>query len=191
MVFIRLTPAQATGVHGWGARLKTTLTWHDIVENDDIDFDLLLRLGLFPRDLKRLQEDPLQWVRYAGCRAQHAVDMLPWPAHPIEHLNGDLSDLIGLRATGKQLRAMGVTYEQLCGIGMTPETMRLIGLTFQGWVELGMSHADTLNHFTDAQLSRVFQMTRTAVNASFRTTAAAIHPAVSHTSAYGSGRTPR
>jgi hypothetical protein len=177
MVFIRLTPAQSTGIHGWGPRLKTTLNWQDIVENEDIDFDALLRVDLAPRDLRRLQEDPMLWVRHAGCRAHHAIHMLPWPAHPIEHLGGDLSDLIGLRATGKQLRAMGVTYAHLCNIGMTPETMRLMGLTFQGWVDLGLTQADTAQHFTDAQLSRVFQMTRTAVNASFRTVVVTRTPA--------------
>lgn len=168
MVFLRLTPAQSTGIHGWGPRLKTTLTWADVAEHEDIDFDLLLQMGLEPRDLHRLQEDVQLWVRHAGVRPAHMLHMLPWPAHPLDHLGGDLSDIMALRPTSRQLRTMGVTYPQLRDAGMTPETMRLLGITFQGWIDLGLTHAHTRAHFTDAQLGRVFQMTRQSVDASFR-----------------------
>lgn len=166
-MYIKLTPAQSTGVHGWGVRLKTTLTWEDIAENEDIDFDLLMRLEVSPRELRRLNPVVSDWVRFAGCRAAHAKDMLPWPANPILDLGGDLADVINLKATSKELRAMGVTYDQLRDVGLIPMTMPLLGLTFQGWIDVGLRLEHTQKHFTDAQIGRLFQLTRSAVNASF------------------------
>lgn len=168
-MFIRLGPAQSTRVHGWGDKLKTTLTWRDVEDREDIDFDLLMSANVDPRELKRLNPDTRAWVQHAGCRAQHAKEMLAWPAHPLLDLGGDLSDIIALRATSKQLKQMGVTYRQLRDVGLTPETMRLMNLNFQGWIDMGMTNDDTVNHFTDAQLGRVFLLTRAAVSASFRT----------------------
>lgn len=170
-MFIRLSPAQSTRVHGWGDRLKTTLTWRDIEDREDIDFDLLLGADVDPKELKRMNPEVRLWVQHAGCGAQHAKDMLAWPAHPLLDLGGDLSDIIALRATGKQLKTMGVTYQQLRDVGLTPETMRLMNVNFQGWIDMGMNLEDTTNHFTDAQLGRVFLLTRTAVAASFRSPA--------------------
>ena len=170
-MFIRLSPAQSTGIHGWGSRLKTTLTWKDIEDHDDIDLDLLLQMELDPRELKRLNEDVGMWVRHAGCRPRHALHMLPWPAHPIHDLGGDLSDVIGLNATGPQLKAMGVTYEQMREAGMLADTMRLVGLSLHAWIDLGLTLEHSRNHFTDAQLSRLFGVTRGTVSALFRATA--------------------
>ena len=167
-MFVRLTPSQSTRVHGWGDKLKTTLTWRDVEDREDIDFDVLMGANLDPRELKRLNPDVRQWVQHAGCGPQHAKDMLAWPAHPLLDLGGDLSDIIALRATSKQLKLMGVTYRQLREVGLTPETMRLMNLNFQGWIDMGMTLEDTSNHFTDAQLGRVFLLTRSAVSASFR-----------------------
>jgi hypothetical protein len=73
-----------------------------------------------------------------------------------------------LKATSKQLKSMGVTYQDLKEVGMTPETMRLMGLTFQGWIDLGLTLEDATRDFTDAQLGRVFNLTRAAIMASFR-----------------------
>ncbi len=171
-MFIKLTPAQSTGVHGWGPRLKTTLTWEDIAENDDIDFDLLMRLEIAPRELRRLNPTVSDWVRFAGCRASHAKAMLAWPAHPIRDLGGDLADVINLKATSKELRAMGVTYDQLRDVGLIPMAMPLLGLTFQGWIDIGLRLEHTREHFTDAHLGLLFHLTRNAVNASFRATRA-------------------
>lgn len=166
--FIRLSPAQSTGIHGWGSKLKTTLSWRDIEDNEHIDMDLLIRMAVQPKELHRLNPAIPPWITHAGARAEHAKEMLPWGAHPIRDLNGDLSDVIALKATSKQLKAMGVRYEDLREVGMTPETMRLIGLSFQGWVELDMTLEDTVQHFTDAQLAKAFLMTRTNVLSSFR-----------------------
>ena len=167
-MFIRLSPAQATGLHGWGSKLKTTLTWRDIEESDTIDLDALMRLGVAPKELHRLQPDIQKWVLHCGARASHAKDLIPWGAHPIRDLHGDLADVMNLKACSRQLRGMGVTYRDLRNAGMTPETMRLMGLPLQGWMELGLALEDLRSDFTDAQLGRVFAMTRSAVTACFR-----------------------
>ena len=167
-MFIRLSPAQSTGVHGWGARLKTTLSWRDVEENDTIDFDRLVLWEVPLKELRKLQPDVRMWVLHAGCQPHHAVHLVDWPAHPIRDLHGDLADIIGFRATSKQLKAMGITYRELRDIGMTPETMRLVGLSLQGWIDLGLTVADIEADFTDAQLGRVFAMTRNAINGCFR-----------------------
>jgi hypothetical protein len=167
-MFIHLTAAQATGIHRWGSMLKTTLTWRDVEDREDITFDLLLSMSINPRDMQRMQPDVRLWVQHAHCTPAHAKAMLAWPANPISDLGGDLADVIAMRATSKQLKTMGVTYRQLMDVGMTPDTMRLIGLNFQGWIDLGLTLDDVARGFTDAQLSRVFQLTRTAVMASFR-----------------------
>jgi len=93
--------------------------------------------------------------------------MIEWPAHPFNDLHGDLADVIALRATSRQLRGMHVTFADLRAAGMTPETMRLMDFPFDGWIELGMTASDVAA-FSDAQLGRVFQMTRIAVLACFR-----------------------
>ena len=167
-MFVRLTPAQSTGIHGWGAKLKTTLSWRDVEENDHITFDLLMQWGVSPKGLQKIQPDVRMWVLHAGCAARHAVSLIDFPAHPIHDLHGDLADVIALRATSRQLRSMGVTYDDLRRAGMTPETMRLMGLTFQGWFDLGLSAEDVERDFTDAQLGRVFGMTRNAIRSCFR-----------------------
>jgi len=166
-MFVRLTPAQATGIHGWGWKLKTTLSWRDVEENERIDFDLLLQMELRPKDLKRLMPDVRMWVLHAGCLPHHALSLVEWPAHPFNDLHGDLADVIALKATSRQLRSMRVTYADLRSAGMTPETMRLMDFPFDGWIELGMTPIDVAA-FSDAQLGRVFQMTRVAVLACFR-----------------------
>jgi hypothetical protein len=167
-MFIRLSPAQSTGVHGWGSRLKTTLSWRDIEENDTIDFDRLMKWEVPPKELKKLQPDIRLWVLHAGCQPRHAVHLTDWPAHPIRDLHGDLADIIGLKASSKQLRAMGVGYRELRIIGMSPETMRLMGLSLQGWIDLGLTVEDVEMDFTDAQLGRVFAMTRNAIKGCFK-----------------------
>jgi hypothetical protein len=55
-MFIRLSPAQSTGVHGWGSRLKTTLSWRDVEENESIDFDRLMKWEVPPRELKNFSQ---------------------------------------------------------------------------------------------------------------------------------------
>ena len=167
-MLIRLSAAQSTGVHGWGSKLKTTLSWKDIEESDSIDFDRLVKWEVPPKELKKLQPDVRQWVLHAGCQPRHAVQLMDWPAHPIRDLHGDLADIISLKASSKELRAMGVTYAELRAIGMNPETMRLVGLTLQGWIDLGLKAEDVDRHFTDAQLGRVFSMTRNAIMGCFR-----------------------
>lgn len=166
-MFIRLTPAQSTGIHGWGNKLKTTLSWRDVEENETIDFDGLMKWGVSTKELRRIQPDVRLWVLHAGCQPRHAIQLLDWPAHPIKDLHGDLADIIGLRANSRELKAMGVTYAELKVIGMTPETMRLMSLTLQGWIDLGLSVQD-IALFTDAQLGRVFAMTRNAIVGCFR-----------------------
>jgi len=167
-MFIRLSPAQSTGIHGWGARLKTTLSWRDVEECDAIDFDLLLRWQVPTKELRKLQPDIRLWVLHAGCQARHAVHLTDWPAHPIHDLHGDLADIIGFKASSKQLKAMGITYGELRQIGMNPETMRLMGLSLQGWIDLGLTVHNIADDFSDAQLGRVFQMTRNAIVGCFK-----------------------
>ena len=166
-MFIRLSPGQSTSIHGWGAKLKTSLTWRDVEDNDHIDFDLLMGVAVKPRELAKLQPDVRMWVLHAGCKPNHARAMVEWAAHPMRDLHGDLADVIALRATSKELKAMGLTYQELRDAGMSPETMRLMALTFQGWIDLGLTLQDVRSDFTDAQVSRVFQLTRIAVNACF------------------------
>ena len=167
-MFVRLSPAQATGIHGWGTKLKTTLTWRDIEENDHIDFDLLLKWGVSTKELRKLQPDVRMWVLHAGCKAQHAVNLIDFPAHPIRDLHGDLADVIALGANSRQLRAMGITYTDMRAAGMTPETMRLMGIALQGWIDMGLTAVHIERDFTDAQLGRVFAMTRTAIKSCFK-----------------------
>ncbi len=167
-MFIRLSPAQSTGIHGWGSKLKTTLSWRDIEENESIDFDRLLKWEVSTKELRKLQPDIRLWVLHAGCQARHAVQLTEWPAHPIHDLHGDLADIIGLKATSKQLKAMRLTYGELRDIGMSPETMRLMGLSLQGWIDLGLTVEDVDYDFTDAQLGRVFSMTRNAIVGCFK-----------------------
>ena len=166
-MFIRLSPAQATSIHGWGAKLKTSLTWRDVQDNEHIDFDLLMSVGVRPKELSKLQPDVRLWVLHAGCKPCHARSMVDWPAHPMRDLHGDLADVIALRATSKELKAMGLSSRELREAGVSPETMRLMALSFQGWIDLGLTLEDVRSDFTDAQVSRVFQLTRTAVNACF------------------------
>lgn len=167
-MFLRLSPAQSTGIHGWGTLLKTTLTWKDVEDREDIYLDMLLEWGVLPQDLKRMQPRVREWVLHGGAVPRHAKEMLAWPAHPLGDLQGELSDVIMLKATSKQLKSMGVSYQDLKEVGMTPETMRLMGLTFQGWIDLGLTLEDVTRDFTDAQLGRVFNLTRAAIMASFR-----------------------
>ena len=167
-MIVRLSPAQSTGLHGWGSKLKTTLSWRDIEENDHIDFDLLMQWTVSPKELHKLQPDVRKWVLHAGCSAKHAIHLSEFPAHPIHDLNGDLADVIALRATSRQLRTMGVTYDDLCRAGMTPETMRLMGMTLQGWIDLGLQAHNIDKDFTDAQLGRVFALTRSAIRSCFK-----------------------
>jgi hypothetical protein len=162
-MFIRLSPAQSTGVHGWGSKLKTTLSWKDVEENESIHFDKLMQWDVSTKELKKLQPDVRMWVLHAGCQARHAVQLMDWPAHPIRDLHGDLGDVIALRASSKQLKTMNVTYAELKAVGMTPETMKLMALSLQGWIELGLEARHVQSDFTDAQLARVFNMTRNAV----------------------------
>jgi hypothetical protein len=166
-MFIRLTPAQSTGIHGWGSKLKTTLSWRDVEEDDSIDFDNLMKWEVSTKELRKLQPDVRLWVLHAGCQPRHSIQLLEWPAHPIHDLHGDLADIIGLKANSKDLRTMGLTFAELRQIGMTPETMRLMGLTLQGWIDLGLTVHD-VRTFTDAQLGRVFGMTRNAIIGCFR-----------------------
>ena len=146
--------------------MKTTLSWRDVEEREDVDLDLLLRWQVNPRQLLKLQPDVTKWATQAGARPRHAKDMAVW--HPIRDLGGDLGDVMSLRASSKQLKTMGVTYQDLKAVGLKPETMPLMGLSFQGWVDLGLGIADIDNDFTDAQLGRVFMLTRAAARSCFK-----------------------
>lgn len=165
-MFVRLSPAQATSIHGWGSKLKLTLSWKDI-EDKHIQFDQLLTLGVQVQDLMVIQPNVEKWVSHAGCKPAHALHLLPLKANPFTDLHGDLADVICLKANSKQLKDMGVTYDQLVQNGMTPEIMRIMGLSLQSWIDLGFG-SHHMQYLTDSQLSKVFNMTRHTLNGCFR-----------------------
>ena len=168
-MFVRLSPAQATSIHGWGNKLKLTLSWKDI-EDNHIQFDHLLGLGVRAQDLVTIQPNVEKWVSHAGCKAIHALHLLPLKANPFTDLHGDLADVICLKANSKQLKDMGVSYDQLVQNGLTPDIMRIMGLSLQSWIDLGFT-AQHMQTLTDCQLSKVFNMTRHTLSGCFRTSA--------------------
>lgn len=165
-MFIRLSPAQATSIHGWGSKLKLTLSWQDI-ERNGLSLEKLIQCKIDMNDLYQLQPDINQLVRVCKLGPHHAPLLSKWKANPFLHLGADLGDVISLRYDSGRLKDMNVTYAQLVENGMTPETMRLMGLSLQDWMHLGLNLED-IGRFTDAQLARVFGMSRLSLMTCFK-----------------------
>lgn len=59
---IVLTPVQSVTIHGWMSP-KRTLSWPDIVANDAITIQRIVRdAGVSPEDVRRIQPDVREWV---------------------------------------------------------------------------------------------------------------------------------
>jgi hypothetical protein len=163
---ITLSPGQAVTIHGW-LRARQTLTWGDVLANQELEFSKLLSFNLGEQELYVLQPDLQAWVRSAKATLADCPKMRAWDAHPIRDFKADLADIVGAHWPHETLSRMGVTYDDLLGLGLTPETMNLFGYTLTMWASAGFrrSHAEVVPPNT---LFRMFGMTKQDVLASLR-----------------------
>ena len=165
MGVVNLTPLQSVQIFGW-LKPKRVLRWTDVVDNAGITFNMLKENLLTNKQLYALQEDVAEWVLHGSVTLADTPFMKEWNMHPIRDMKADLFDVINLRWSASCLRSMGVSYAELRDAGLGPDNMHMFGFTMIGWQSLGFTHLD-LRGMTDAQIARVFCMTRQATEKCF------------------------
>lgn len=154
---IPLTAGQAVTIHGW-INPKETLSWVDVLANQELSFSFLNTHTRIPRELlHRMQPDIAAWVHAGRVRAEDTPALAPWRAHPIRDLKADLGDLINLRWPASVLAKSGVTYADLVDAGMTHESMGLFGYTLCDWSALGFMAKDA-ERLSAAACARLFNL---------------------------------
>lgn len=118
----------------------------------------LLVQGLTPQQLHEMQPDLSSWI----SRKQVSFSDVPymaahWKLHPIEHLKGDISDLVGYDA--RVLQRLGISYRYLRErLQMTDDWMRMLHYRPKEWKDfLGFGELEA-EQMGDLRLERVFMM---------------------------------
>jgi hypothetical protein len=163
---ITITPGQAVTIHGW-LRARQSLTWGDVLMNQELSFSRLLAFNLQEQDLYMLQPDLHAWIRAGRATVHDCPRMRMWDAHPIRDFKKDLADIIALRWPTDVMSRVGVTYQDLAELGLTPDTMSLFNYTLMMWSTLGFrrQHAEPVPPNT---LFRLFGMSKQDVLASLK-----------------------
>ena len=114
---ITLTPGQAVTIHGW-IRARLSLTWGDVLANNEINLHVLLGYNITETSLHQLQPDLQAWIRSKKVRLEDMPRMTLWEPHPIKDLKADLADLARMRWPTDTLAAMHVTVRHsACSLG--------------------------------------------------------------------------
>jgi hypothetical protein len=161
MRIIELTPPQIVALFGW-FNLKPYLRWDDIEKCDTMTFRSLIDAGLTPTQLHLIQPDIQSWKQHASITLDDCIDMIQWPAHPIHVMKADLADIISMRWTPNQMACLGINVDGLILLGMIPDLMSLFVFTLSAWVTIGLTQKHVEN-MTDAEIIRVFRMSRMQV----------------------------
>jgi hypothetical protein len=143
--FIQLEPLQSCILHGW-ANPRRTLSWEDVCKNKGITIQKCMDAGLSLEDVRSLQPDPKMWVRHKGVSLSDVELMVAWPLHPINDLEGNISDLVALHYQPHVHRALGITYSYLRTVlGMDDEWMRMMQYTPLQWAEMDFTKQDAVD----------------------------------------------
>lgn len=215
-VILQLTPSQSCRVHGW-TNPRRTLTWDDVVRNPGITVrkcveevpalkflscvldmqqclthSFFLRKGIPVEDLHEMQPDIGEWIRKKQVSFPDVRLMTLWPLHPIEHLKGDISDLVPTfsslivhvhvlpltsekmqvaeRYDPRILQRLGIQYRYMREkLQMSDDWMRMLRYHPKEWKEyLGFGELEA-EQMGDLRLEQVFLMDpgmlRVAMNA--------------------------
>lgn len=163
---IELDPYQSVMIHGW-FHPSSVLTWKTVASNDTLTWYYLRSIGLSAEKLKRLQPDPVEWVRYGDVSLPMVTDMLCFPVHPIRHLHADISDLWQMQFPSQVLESMGVSYQQLIDIGMTKEIMARWCFSLNRWRSMGFCLEDLVG-WTERDCVHVFHLSLQQTQAELR-----------------------
>lgn len=159
MVQIQLTSGQAVTLHGW-MKPRDTLTWQDIMDNENLTFDLCRKCSIQPKQLHKLQPDILSWIQDGGVTLKNVPEMKDiWTINLVKDFKADLADILNLKSSCEELQKMQVTYDCLLALGMTPATMQLFGFTLMNWHMLGLTR-EHLRYMTDAHIVTLFATSR-------------------------------
>jgi hypothetical protein len=136
---VELTPPQSIRIHGWTCPTRM-LSWDDVVSKQHVTLQTLLHMGISPTDLRYLQPSITEWIESKQVGHADVKNMLRWPLHPIDDLDGDLSDLIMGNYDSSMLETLQITYDTLRSLQMGHEHMILFHYTIEQWHQLGLSH---------------------------------------------------
>ena len=138
---LHLTDPQSIRVHGW-FNPKRSLCWEDILNTPHMTVPHLIRAGVTPKQLKKLQPNIQEWIEGRGVSFEDVPFMTDWPLHPITHLQGDLSVVVNYRYAPELLVQLGMDYKALVALGLNPQWMQLMDFSLKEWVMLGMGEDD-------------------------------------------------
>lgn len=147
--FIHLTPMQSCALHGW-TNPRRILTWEDLCRNRSLTLKKCLDHGVRVEDLRDLQPDVYMWIMHKEASFGDVERMLPWPLHPVYHLNGNISDLAAVKYPPSVLRRLGITYDYLrTDMFMDDAWMKVLSYAPNEWAEIGFtrSHAAAMGRF--------------------------------------------
>jgi hypothetical protein len=158
--YVHLTPLQSCQLHGWTSP-RRILTWEDLCKNPVLTIAKCVECGLSAETLRDLQPDVYMWIMHKGVSFSDVEQMLPWPLHPVYHLNGNISDLASMRYKPTVLRRLGITYEMLRSeLQMDDAWMKIMPYTLQDWAEIGFTRA----HVNEMSRGRIFAVFGTDVD---------------------------
>ena len=127
--------------------------------------------GISQQELHEMQPDLTSWIsrKHVGF-SEVPLMATHWKLYPIDHLNGDVSDLASMHYDARILQRLGITYRYMREeLQMDDDWMRMMRYRPKEWKEyLGFGTLEA-QKMGDARLEKVFQMDagmlRVAMNA--------------------------
>lgn len=137
---MQLTAGQACFLYGW-LSAKYTLTWNDVLRQDNITFRKLQQANLTLEQIYQIQPDLQAWIRHRKVDKSDVPSVvLKWDCDVVRDFQYDLGDIINAKWSADKMHQLGLSYQGLCDIGLTSENMVLFKhVTLTGWGKLGLS----------------------------------------------------
>jgi hypothetical protein len=117
-----------------------------------------------------MQPDVKLWIQHKGVSFKDVPYMICWPLHPVEDLNGDISDLATMHYDAKVLKSLGLSYQFMRReLKMDDDWMRMLRYKPREWKEhLGFDER-CANEMGEQRVAKVFNgmdlgMLRIAMN---------------------------
>ncbi len=140
-------------------KVKKTLTWKDVVQNEKITFRKCIEVKIDVGKLHSMQPNLEEWLKYKKVEMKDCKDMELWRPNPFQHFNCHIGDLVMERKniTPRVLLLGGVRFNILWErYGLRPEHMVLLKYSAEDWVRMGLEE-EYLCHFNEKQWCEIFQ----------------------------------
>ena len=156
---IRLYPHQSIELYGYTFDAKKTLSWKDIINNDNITLIKCIECNIPPPKLYKLQPNIKEWVKLGKIKISHFHIVYDhWKPHIFNDFNGNLGDLITYKEyiQPRMLIEKNIKFQELVEkYGLAFENMKFLNYSLDNWIRIGMTE-QFINSLNEEQIIFLF-----------------------------------